>query len=378
MSTEMTITAREHLRDGAGANTHFCFNPSVYSVGLDPNPLVVKAIIELGVGVIRERWWPKNRAQQAAFASLAKAGIGFYLFIGDIGSTIAEVRADVVALAQSPIAASVVAVCGSNEPNGHGGTTWPGKVTALQQAIHTEVFNQPALADHVAVVGPALKHNVPHLDADYQAVAAAGIQRWCDVGDFHFYPGSAGPSYNAGEADRAGQAYGPLSLWHSETGWTGDDTDPAVAGRFSVEALLRNHLSGVVGTILYELADESQYVRGREGVFGLMTPIVPKPAYQRIQALLATPDGHEDFPGLLGDTALGVPTDTDAVVTSEGKSTWTVYLLKGKDDSVTLILPPELSSDTGTVSWGAGGNRRYLIKLVDTMTVVQVTPTPTA
>jgi len=373
MSRELNTTSRNHLRDGCGANTHFCFNPSVYSVGSAPNKSIMQAIIGLNVGFIRERWWPRNTAQQAAFSTLAASGVGFYLFIGDIGYTPAQARADVALLAESPIASSVIGVCGPNEPNSHGGTAWPSNVAAIQQAIHTEVFNQPTLADHVAVVGTALKHNVANIDADYQALAAAGIRRWCDVGDFHFYPGSAGPSLNAGEAKRAGQAYGPLPLWHSETGWTSDDTAPEVAGRFSVESLLRNHLTGIVGTILYEFADESQYVAGREGMFGMMKPVDYKPAYVRVRTLLATTDGNEAFDGRLAHFDKDVASDTGVVVTSEGNGRWTVYLMKETQDSVTLVLPPTLHADRGTRTTGNAGNNRYAITLFETLTVIQVT-----
>ncbi len=375
MSRPLQTTSRAHLRDGCGANTHFCFNPSVYSVGATPNPHILQALIDLKVGFIRERWWPKSVAQQAAFGALAKSGIGFYLFVGDMTYSAAAVRADVIALAQSPIASSVLAVCGPNEANAHGGTTWPARVTGIQQAIFTEVFNQPNLADHVAVVGPALKHNVPNVDADYQALAAAGIQRWCDVGDFHFYPGNAGPSLNAAEAERAGQAYGPLPLWHSETGWTSDDTDPSLAGRFSVEALLRNHVTGIIGTLLYEFADESQHVAGREGMFGLMEPVNPKPAYEEVRTLLATQDGGQSFPGSLAAFSKGVESDTEAVVTSDGNGKWTVYLLKEKQAAVTLVVPAALTCDIGTRKTGSHGNTRYTIPLQQTLTVAHVKST---
>lgn len=372
MARSLNTTPRHELRDGCGANTHFCFNPSVYSDGPKPNGLIVQALIDLRVGFVRERWWPRNVAQQVAFTTLADTGIGLYVFIGDISYTPAQARADVKLLAESPLAKAVVAVCGPNEPNAHGGTTWPGRVAAIQRAIFTEVFAQPTLSDHVAVVGTALKHNVADVDADYRALAAAGIRRWCDVGDFHFYPGSDGPSYNAGEAKRAGQAYGQLSLWHSETGWTSDDTDVEVAGRFSVEALLRNHLTGIVGTMLYEFADESQYVPGREGMFGMMKPVDPKPAYRTVQTLLATKDGGQKFDGRLGHYAQGVDSDTEAVVTSEGNGKWTVYLMRSKQDTATLVLPPGRSCDKGSLSIGSAGNKRYAIKLTETLTIVSV------
>jgi hypothetical protein len=371
MTTTLTVTARSDLRDGSGANTHFCFNPSVYSVGSSPNAHIVQALVDLKVGYIRERWWPKNPAQQAAFVTLTNAGIGLYVFIGDKTYTTAQVQSDVAALAASPFASALIAVCGPNEPNAGGGSTWPAAVVAVQQAIYTEV-SKYAVFDHTAIVGPALMHNVRDIDADYRALAAAGVGRWCDAGDFHFYPGNAGPSGNAAEAQRAGQAYGGLSLWHSETGWTGADTDPGTAGRFSVEALLRNHLSGIVGTMLYGFADESQYVPGREGLFGLMTATAPKPAYSEIQALMKSPDGTQAFHGRLASLAKNVESDTGAVVTSDGGNTWTVYLLRETQTATTLVIPQQFSADCGSFTLGSGGNRRYSVTLTESMTVVHV------
>lgn len=371
MTTTLTVTDRNDLRDGAGANTHFCFNPSVYSVGNSPNPHIVQALIDLKVGYIRERWWPKNPAQQAAFGTLTTAGIGLYVFIGDTSYTAAQVQSDVAALAVSPFAGALIAVCGPNEPNAAGGNAWPAAVVAIQQAIYTEV-NKYAVFSHTAIVGPALKHNVADIDADYRALASAGIGRWCDAGDFHFYPGNAGPSGNSAEAQRAGQAYGTLSLWHSETGWTGADTDPGTAGRFSVEALLRNHLSGIVGTLIYGLADESEYVSGREGLFGLMTATTPKPGYTEIQALMKSPDATQAFHGKLALFARNVESDTGAVVTSDGGNTWTVYLLRETQATTTLVIPREYSADCGGMTVGSGGNRRYAVSLTESMTVVHV------
>jgi hypothetical protein len=374
VSTPLKTTLRSDLRPGCGVNTHFCFNPSVYSRGTTPNPDLIQALIDLKIGVIRERYWPHNVAQQKAFQQLTDAGIGLYLFIGDIGSTTASVQSDAKALAATPYASSVVGVCGPNEPNAGGGKVWPSKVVSLQQALYSEVNEYKSLKG-AGIVGPVLKHNVANIDADYQALAAAGVGRWCDVGDFHYYPGNAGPSGNAREAQRAGQAYGKLSLWQSETGWTGADTDPATAARFSVEALLRNHLTGMVGTIIYELADESQYVQGREGVFGLRKPDGPKPAYLAVQKLLATPDGRELFDGSLAPYSQGVESDCEGVVTSEGQGNFTVYLLRGKQMSATLELPPQFKCDTGSLAYGASGTRLYSIPLKETMTTVQVSRT---
>ncbi|MDX6308650.1 MAG: hypothetical protein QOI06_1696 [Nocardioidaceae bacterium] len=374
MARKLTNTSRAHLRDGSAVNTHFCFDPSVYQVRNVPNPLILQRIIDLKVGYVRERWWPGCAGQQKAFAKLTSAGVGLFLFIGDVNYTAAEVARDVAALATSGFTNHVVAVCGPNEPNsGAGGPNWAAKVVAVQKAIWTEVNKHSTLAHKVAIVGCALKHNVAHLDVDYHAIAKAGIARWCDAGDFHFYPGSAGPVMNASEEKLARDAYGPMSMWHSETGWTGGDTSPVVAGGFSVEALLRNHLTGIVGTILYGFADEAQYVPGREGLFGIMTATKPKPAYTRIKSLLATPDGGQVFPGWLSQHAGGVESDTGVVVTSEGHGRWTVYLLRERQRAVTLCVPPTQRVDRGSMRLGHHSNRRYTIPLGSSMTVAYVT-----
>lgn len=326
---------------GAGANTHFLSDPSVYTVNGVPNPAMINALEYLEIGYIRERYWPHDPGQNAAFAALAQRGVGLFLFIGDMTYTPERVRADVLALANSAVADSVVAVCGPNEANKSQDGSWPARAVTIQQAIHTEVFAHPSFARHVAVVGPALMHNVADIDRDYRALRSAGIMRWCDAGDFHFYPGNGGPHLNEGEAQRARQAFGNLPLWHSETGWTGADTDPATAGMFSVEALLRNRLSGIVGTVLYEFADESEYVEGREGLFGLRTATQPKPAYSLIHTLLATRDGNQTFRGELANYAPGVPSDAGVVVTGEGAGKWTVYLMRREQDRATIIFDPK-------------------------------------
>lgn len=370
MTTALATTKRLDLADGSGANTQFAVSPSVYAKGTTPNPVVVQAIIDLGVGCVREGWRPSSAAQRAAFTTLTKADVRLVLYIGDITSTAKQVQADIAALAASPFAASVVAICGPDEPNAAGGEAWPVKAVAIQQTIWNEVHKYRVFA-HTAIVGPGLKHDVPDIDADYQALADAGIARWCNAGDFHYFPGSAGPVTNAAEADRAGQAYSSLSLWQSETGWTTSVTDATTAGLFSVEALLRNHLSGIVGTLLYDVADEAPYVKGALGEFGLMTATTPKPAYTGIQTLLRTPDGKARFPGWLDDYSPGLESDTAAVVTSDGSGQWTVYLLREKQTTAHLVLPARFTADCGDFTVDAHGNHSYQVPL-GSMSVVKV------
>jgi hypothetical protein len=361
MTRALRTTPRADLRASTGVNTKFAVDPSVYTLDGVPNQEIIDTLISSGISYIRERWYPHLAGQAAAFTALTQAGIELFLYIGKNDSYSAgQAAADVAALAESPFADSVIAVCGPNEANALQDQKWPKRSVAVQQAIYETVYAYPDFASHVAIVSCSLMHQVDDIDHDYDALKKAGIRRWCHYGDFHYYPGSSGPIHNAAEAKRAREAFGKLPLWMSETGWTSDDTDPETAGRFSVEAVLRNHLTGIVGTLLYEYADESQYVQGRAGHFGLRYPDAPKPAYTRIQTLLATPDGDEPIHAHLADYARGVESDADAVVTSEGGGNWTVYLLKQTQDKATIVLHT------------ATGHRRYHVNLDESLVVVPV------
>lgn len=371
----LPTTPRRELAARCGANVHFVFNPSVFAVGNKPNPDMIDFIIKSGLGYIRERWRPGNKAQAAAWTQLAEAGVRFFTFIGDPNASVDEVASDTADLAKSPFAKAVKGVCGPNECNKHQNDTWPKKTVKLQQAIFQNVDKfRSKFADDVEVVSACLKHNVPSLDADYLKIGAAGIQQWCTQADFHFYPGNKGPISNAGEATRARQAFGDLPLWHSETGWTGADTDPDNAGRFTVEAYMRNYLTGIVGTHIYELADEGQYVNGREGKFGMCRPAFPKLAYTWTSMVLTTPDGNEEFPGWLGEFSAGVNSDSQAVVLSNGAGYFSVHLLKIKQDQVTLVLPAGYDSDTGKKTTMANGDSKFVIKYSDTMMTANIRP----
>lgn len=373
MTTALVTTPRRDLRGGAGVNTRFWLDPSVYSEHGRPRPRILNAIYDLGVGYVREWWRPHSLAQKAAFTALADNGVGVHLYIGDLTYTPAQAAADVAALARAPFVDAVIAISGPNEPNSQGGDGWAQKAVALQRAIYSEAFDHPALA-RVAIVGSALKENVADLDADYRALADAGIARWCTAGDFHCYPGDDGAVAIAREARRSHQAYGRMLLWNSETGWTTAEIDERLAGRFAVEALLRNHLDGIAGTIVYGMADESEYLPGRKGYYGLMTATRPKSGYEDIQALLTPRDGHERFPGFLGQYSDGVESDVGAVVTSEGNSQWTVHFLRNEQDHVTLLLPAKYCSDRGRFHFQTGGTRRVTIKLPETISPVYVRP----
>jgi hypothetical protein len=347
--SNLLVTPRSNLRTVCGVNTHFNWENTAYSEKKAPRQKVIEALRQLGVGMIRERFAPGNSPQKQAFDALAEAGIKFYITIGTIRSTPQEVQSDIEALAKSDIAPSVIAICGPNEVNASGNAVWPEKAVAVQKIIFDEVSRYPTLK-HAFVVGPVLKHNVRHLDDDYKALCAAGIQQYCNRGDFHFYPGNWGPAGdskhpgNVEECTRATQAYGKLIMFNSETGWTLHQTDPEMAGRFSVEAYLRNYLHGLCGTFLYEFIDEGQTKGKHEGYFGLLKEdCTPKPAYSMVQSLLATKDGSEAFPG-----HLAVGDDAQTVVTSEGNGHWTVYLLRSEKTNASVLLPAGYECDGGS------------------------------
>jgi hypothetical protein len=342
----LPVTPRSALRSGAGVNTHFCNENSTYSDAKTAKPEVVAAIPALGVSMVRERYWPNHPCQKDAFSALAKKGVRFYLFIGDTTYNYSHAVSDIDALAKSDIASSVAAICGPNEPNKSGGD-WPSACQEIQRAIHDRVLYYRSQAHplfkNTLIVGPALMHeHVQNLDQDYRDLGNK-IKGLFECGDFHFYPGLSGPFKNAQECDRARtEAFGSVpysKMFQSETGWTGTKTKPDDAGRFSAEAILRNYLTGIHGTLLFEFIDQPKQ-GGDEAQFGLLYPDCRhKPAYDMLKELLTHNDGNEAFPGYLSSG------DANTVVTSEGNGHWTVYFLMNKDHAATLQLPAGYKSD---------------------------------
>src|SRR4051812_29761463 len=113
MARALPTTPRADLRAGAGVNTKFAVDPSVYTLNGVPNAELIQSIIDLGIGYIRERWYRQDPGQDAAFRPVTQAGVGLFMYIGRIETyTPAMAAADVASLAESPFADSVVAVCG--------------------------------------------------------------------------------------------------------------------------------------------------------------------------------------------------------------------------------------------------------------------------
>jgi hypothetical protein len=86
----LPVTTREALRARAGACTHLNYSDGVYHDDQD----IPQQIIDWGLGLIRTR--ASGSAQQrAAFETLADAGVGLYLDVGDMTYDVGKIAADI-------------------------------------------------------------------------------------------------------------------------------------------------------------------------------------------------------------------------------------------------------------------------------------------
>lgn len=377
-------STRDELIATTCIQTHFDHPRSVYSAdGVTASPQVVSNLIASGLGAVRQTWWPGSRSCRDGLAALASAGFSLYLTLRrDIKP--GEVAGDIEVLDGMSWAGAVIAVEGINEPNAAGGDSWPPRVAAIQSAL-TEALTRSSHLIAADVGGIPLMRNVGHAGdrytADVQAIAATNVGAWCDLGVFHHYPGNGGPVLNAGEVDLVRPIYeldgGEGRRYvHGETGWTGADTDPWDAERMTWETYLRNYLHrdadgqpDIILTNIYEAADESATLPGREGRFGVLDAQGhPKPAYYGIRRLVGIPDGGTVFRG-----RLSAADDATPVVFSNGgdciPGSFQLYLLRGELPLATVIVPPDLnvfSYVRGVPTLlpfevGSAGNRRFAV-----------------
>jgi len=116
----------------------------------------------------------------------------------------------------------VIGLEGVNEPNNTGVSDWATRTVAIQRAIWDARNANPELAG-VKVLSPALHDRKEYetRGAGYRALAAKGIDQWCDRVSLHSYP--RGGEVTTGLADRLKMvdiAYKDMLVWISETGWT--------------------------------------------------------------------------------------------------------------------------------------------------------------
>jgi len=358
-TTKPTLLGRDQLT--GGCNTHFCWG--------DPNPYhpareKAELIASWGLRYVRERYFPKNKAQQTAFTTLADLGVQLYLTIGAMDSSLDQIDADMLALNNSDVLDNVLAICGPNEPNKSENDTWQDKLAKVQQRIWEQ--RPPG----TPVAAGALKVNVKTYEDDWRTVAAKGIPANCDWLDFHNYPNTKGPLDNTAVAARLAEA-GGKPLFQSETGWTthqGWTTEQQ--SHWVAEVLLRNSLDpNVVGTTIYEGFDYVEAEGKHSGNFG--------PDWTETTALLGGTDHGQPFPGWLASWQGDLPYDGQAVCTNDDDNTWTLYLLAAADtvqEDYTLVLPPSCVCTLGPpTKTGSDGNLRWVdVPVTQTMTTINV------
>lgn len=356
-TTTPTLLTRSDVT--GGVNTHACWS--------DPNPYHPPAekaelIASWGLRYIRERWFPRNKAQRTFFETLVDNGVGLYLTIGAMDSSLDAIDADLEALKASPFLESVIGICGPNEPNKSENTTWQDKLYKVQKRIWEQ---RPA---DVWVAAGALKVNVKTYEDDWRKLDALGITAMCDILDFHNYPGEKGPRHTTGVAAQLAAA-GGKPTFQSETGWTTHDTAKDDQTRWVTEAILRNSLDpNIVGTTIYEAFDYPEAEGPHSGHFG--------PDWAPTAELLNGIDYGRDFPGWLATWQNGLPYDGTAVCTSD-EDGWTLYLLEregSEQHDFTLVLPAGLGCSLGEpTKVGSDGKNRWVdVPVVETMTTIYV------
>lgn len=360
-NTQPTLITRDELT--GGANTHFCWNgpPNTYH----PPELIADQIISWGLRYIRERWFPNNKNQQTAFKRLVTNGVGLYITIGAMDSSLDDIDRDMATLKASPLLDSVIGICGPNEPNKSENDTWHNKLAKVQQRI----WNQRPPG--VPVAAGALKVNVKTYEDDWRKIATTGTISYCDWLDFHNYPNAKGPIDNTQVAARLAEAGGGLPLFQSETGWTtAQGWTTQQQSHWVAETILRNSLDqNITGTTIYEALDNPQEEGKHSGNFG--------PDWTPTTALLDGPDHGQPFPGWIAAWQDGQPYDGQAICTSDSDNGWTLYLLAAANSpqqDFTLVLPAGSSCSLGEPTrTGDDGRLRWVDKPISSsMTVIQV------
>jgi hypothetical protein len=347
----------------AAANTHFCWgDPNPYRPSVD----VANSLLSWGITALRERWFPRNRAQQDGFSAFCAGGGRLYLVMGAMDSSLAEITDDMQTWRSSKFVDYTLGISGPNEPNKGENTTWPDALKKRQQVIWDQRVSG------VDVCAGALMHNVSDYDGDLLTMVSSGIVDLADHGDFHNYPAAKGPLGNESEVVRARQAYGEMDLWQSETGWTTQQTGPDDQARWVAEAILRGHLrEGMAGTIIYEALDNVKNEGQHSGNFG--------PDWSAwVTPMVTGFDGTREFPGWLADYSKNVPYDGQFVATADADAGWTLYLLADENSTqehYTLVMPPRLTCSLGKPDkTGDDGNYRWVDRPVDqSLTRITVT-----
>jgi hypothetical protein len=186
---------------------------------------------------------------------------------------------------------------GVNEPNNTGSRDWVERTVAIQRAIWNARNANPELAG-AKVLSPSMHDRQEHESngAGYRALAATGIDRWCDVAALHSYP--RGLEITNGLAERLQMvdiAYEGKPVWITEFGWTTytggsgqratRESSAATYGSDAISAIAAH--SRVQKAFRYELLDDPGTGSDPESRYGLVrADWSHKPEYDDVRAVL--------------------------------------------------------------------------------------------
>jgi hypothetical protein len=259
----------------------------------------VNLMKNLGAKHMRDRLVPSQTSQQLAYSLMNANGIKVHATIGLLGDTDVDIGIVLAKAAEHPEYYSSFG--GPNEPNATG-PGWVQKTILHQQAIYQKVKGNPALA-HITVVGPSLKDQSPTLAQDFKDLADAGIGKWCDVADYHLYPGGITPTHGLDEHIAMATSWGHPTYcteggYNTGVGITGhgNPVPEDVQATYAPRQLLEQYIRGVRRFFTFELLDDPDSIPFStwESHFGLVecpsldpATWTPKPAYDALANLFS-------------------------------------------------------------------------------------------
>jgi hypothetical protein len=258
---------------------------------------------------------------------------------------------------------------GVNEPNherdgSKAPSDWIQRTIQKQRIIWNTVKSNPKLS-HVKVVGPSL-HAVVATEADYAALAQAGLPKYMDFAALHRYPNGRYPDWLLDEKLAwVAKYWGGKRTWITETGYTngiaatgGQNPVPEdISARYAPSALLEA-VDRDCKVTWYELLDDPDYgaknvMESNFGMFaaenGTAPPFRAKPVVASMRQILDT----------LRDDGVGYsPKEIPLRITSAAKDLRTTVTAK-RDGTATVFLRRSLPC------WDIKARKRIDVPFVD-------------
>lgn len=303
-------------------NTHYSHGGSTYQT----LPQAVQLAINLGVHSVRDRLkinnagTPSSTEQISAFRELQAAGVKIHSTVGELGDSRDRIVQYLDAMRNLGGPQMFASIGGVNEPNKGHPAGW------VQDTVNHQcrIWNNSAdlRSAGVDVVGPSLYDQGGSPEADFQALADAGIGACMSHGDFHRYPRGTVPTNGLAErVEWSSIMSGGKPTYATETGYNtatwitdrGNPVSPAVQGIYLPRAMAEFFKAGVAKTFVYSLLDDPTLSDDWESEWGIVEPDgAPKPAYKALKYIAGLVKTAPQYPGtvkLTGDVTM--PADSD-------------------------------------------------------------------